>query len=610
MKHFIIDIETNKLENPDIIWCVVVEDLNSNKVWMFTTKVSFSVWYFNQVCKYDELKFIGHNILEFDAPQLSKIWGVKIPDENILDTILLSRLYSPKLEGGHSLRSWGERLNDHKIEFEDFSAFTEEMLTYCKQDVALTKKLYKHLLSKLGPTADFAINLEHKVALLLKEAKERGFYFDLNKALDIRRDLDKERSKLDELIVFPDVPKYEWFIPKKDNIKKGYVKDVPFLKTKYVPFNPNSGQHIINECWKAGWKPTEKTEGHKEFLKDPPWDKEERRKKKERYEKYGWKVSEGNLATLPDDAPDSLRHYLKRLIYETRIRKLDEWCGLLGEDGAIHGNIIGLGAWTHRMTHQNPNLANIAAKKSIKYNTEELKALALDLGGKLRELWVARKDHVLVGTDAEGIQLRVLAHYMEDDEFTEAVTYGKKEDGTDPHTLNQKRIGRGSRDNSKTFIYAFILGAGDEKVGEIYGISKREGGELKEGYINSTPGLKRLKSGRIPSDAHQGYTIGFDGRKILCNSKHLMMAAYLQGGEAIVMKTAVVLAIDRMRQKNIEAYLVNVVHDEMIFECLPEVAEEVKIITEWSIAEAGKVLKLRCPMKGVGAIGKTWLEVH
>lgn len=447
MKYFIIDIEANALEDPDTIWCVVVEELDEDKVYTFTSAIEFIDW-LNQFKDYPAV-WIGHNIIEYDAPVIKKVWDIDLGDLSLIDTLILSRLYSPKMEGGHSLEAWGERLNYKKAEFSDFSEFSEEMLEYCKQDVRLTKKLYKYLKSKLGDV-DFTISLEHRVALELKKAKEHGFFFDLSKAIELKVELEKERHLIDETLKFPDIEKVEWFTPKKNNASKGYVAGVPFKKVKFVPFNPNSGQHVINELWKAGWKPTEKTNGYKELIKAgssaPDYEK-----KLEKYKKYGWKLNENNLATLPDTAPSNTKSFLRRTIYETRIRKLDEWLECLSDDGAIHGDIIALGTWTHRMAHRSPNLGNISAKKSIKYHTPELNKLAFDLGGQLRSLWIARPGKVLVGTDAEGIQLRVLACYMEDEEFIKAVTEGKKDEGTDPHSFNQKKIGIGTRDNAKTF---------------------------------------------------------------------------------------------------------------------------------------------------------------
>lgn len=597
MKYFIIDIEANGLINPTKIHCVVVEDLDTDKVWEFTNQKKFIDWLY-WVFQYKAIEhsiyFIGHNIIEYDWPVLKKLWHSFIPEITLIDTLVLSRLYSPKLEGGHSLEAWGQRLNFPKLEFNDFSKFTPEMLEYCKQDVKLTKKLYQKLIKEVGGFKD-AIKLEHEIAIALRNAKDYGFYFDVNTAIDLKFKLEKEREKYDVIIetAYPPI-------------------EVGKRVKKLVHFNPNSPKQVIDKLWEAGWSPSEKTEGHKELpAKRDQYTDEEYSKKEARYNKYGWKLNEVNLSSLPETAPEAVKCILKRTIYETRIRKLDEWLNLVDEnDQSIHGTVIGLGTWTHRMAHRHPNMANISAKKSIKYKTEELNSLATDLGGKMRELWQAKPGRVLVGTDAEGIQLRVLAHYMQDDEFTHSVVYGKKSNGTDPHSLNQRRIKRGTRDNAKTFIYAFLLGAGDSKIGEIYSISKREGSSLKESYIESTPGLKRLKKGRIPIEASQGFTIAFDGRKIYCNSQHLMMAAYLQGGEAIIMKLATVIALREIKQRKLDARLVNIVHDEMLFDCLPKHAYRVLRITEEAIRKAGEILKLKCPMKGEGKMGLNWLQVH
>lgn len=589
MKHYIIDIETNGLVNPDKIWCAVVEDLNSDKVWEFTDWHSFNTWF----CKIDKCLFIGHNIIEFDAPQLKKLWLTIIKEDQLIDTLILSRLYSPKLEGGHSLEAWGQRLNFPKLEHEDFSKCTPELLERCRQDVKLNKKLYLYLMKLIGEQKD-AIQLEHELAFALRDATNYGFYFDINSAINLKFDLEKEREYYDGIIHTAYPPT---LVGKR-------VK-------KLVYFNPNSAKQVIDKLIEAGWTPTEKTDGHKELpSKRKEIGEDAYAKKAQRYDKYGWKLNEVNLSSLPEDAPEAVKCILKRTIYETRIRKLDEWLELVDEDHCIHGTIISLGTWTHRMAHRHPNMANISAKKSIKYKTKELNELASKLGGQMRALWQSKPGRVLVGTDAEGIQLRVLAHYMEDEEFTKAVTEGNKNDKTDPHSFNQRRIGLGTRDNAKTFIYAFLLGAGDEKIGEIYGISTTEGKRLKTNFIETTPGLFRLKNQRIPAEADRGFTIGFDGRRIYCDSRHLMMAAYLQGGESIIMKVATVIALKEIKRRKLDAHLVNIVHDEMIFDCLPSHAYRVLCITEEAIKKAGEVLNLKCPMKGEGKMGLNWLKVH
>lgn len=602
MKQYIIDIETNGLENPDTIWCVVIESIESGTVWDFYVKEHLKRW-LKGFCS--KCQLIGHNIIDFDIPWLRKIWDIDIPNEQLLDTLILSRMYDPK-RPRHSLESWGEELGYPKTEFSDFSNYSKEMLEYCKNDVKVNKQLYLYLKNKV--TAPLAIEIEHSIQPMLSDARKYGFYFDTSRAIDLLQELEKERSIYDELI------------------EKAYPPvEVGKRVKKLVYFNPDSPKQCIDKLWEANWEPSEPTIGYLKFPnnyqtyyeenkhKIGTWrepTKEFYEKEKAKFERYGWKINENNLATLPKDAPESVKCILKRTILETRIRKLNEWLALVECDGGIHGNIISVGTWTHRMVHRNPNMANISAKKSIKYHTPELNTLATELGGRMRALWRARPGRVLVGTDAEGIQLRVLAHYLEDPEFIKSVTEGNKHDGTDPHSLNQKRIGIGTRDNAKTFIYAFLLGAGDGKIAEIYNIIRRKATDLKESFITSTPGLKRIKTERIPFEAKRGYTIGFDGRRIYCNSEHLMMAAYLQAGEAIIMKLATVLAVKEIKRRKLDAHLINVVHDEMLFDCAWRHAERVRKITEEAIKKAGEILKLKCPMKGEGFIGRTWLEVH
>ncbi|MBD3260589.1 MAG: hypothetical protein GF334_02755, partial [Candidatus Altiarchaeales archaeon] len=433
MKYYIIDIETNGITNPSVIWCIVIEDYDTGEVWEFLDRKSFRDWLDERT--FEESIFVGHNIIDYDAKVIRDLWKFDLTG-TCLDTLILSRLHSPKSKNGHSLEAWGNSLQFPKQEQPDFSYFSREMLEYCRQDVRLTKALFKYLMSKVGDWK-WAIEIEHRVAIALRDAKETGFYFDVPEAINLLRELRLERDKYDDII-------HTAYPPKEVGVR---VK-------KLVPFNPNSPKQVIDKLWEAGWKPEEKTKGHKDFERERKENSEEYQKRKDRFERYGWRISETNLATLPEDAPEAAKSILKRTIYETRVRKLNEWLDLVQPDGCIHGDVIGVGTWTHRMAHRHPNMANISAKKSIKYHTEELKEIAEDLGGRMRALWTAKPGKVLVGTDAEGIQLRVLAHYMDDPEFTKAVTEGNKDDGTDPHSLNRVRIGRGTRDNAKTFIYA------------------------------------------------------------------------------------------------------------------------------------------------------------
>jgi|CXWL01.1.fsa_nt_gi hypothetical protein len=279
----------------------------------------------------------------------------------------------------------------------------------------------------------------------------------------------------------------------------------------------------------------------------------------------------------------------------------------------VHGTFNGIGTWSHRLSHTHPNLGNVAAPKSIKYKHPKLADLATLLGKEMRSLWtVSNRDWWLVGTDAVGIQLRIFAHYINDEGFTHAVTQGTSKNGDDPHTLNSKLLGC-NRDTAKTFIYAFLLGAGDAKMAEILGLNKRGGREARTAFIESYPGLARLRKDIIPADARRGYFKSFDGRLVVCESEHLMMAGYLQTGEACVMKTANVLwrkELDREQSRYIQR---NFVHDEWQTEsCSSDRrdAERIGEVQRRSIRTAGESFNLRCPMDGDTRIGKNWYDTH
>ena len=227
--------------------------------------------------------------------------------------------------------------------------------------------------------------------------------------------------------------------------------------------------------------------------------------KKLHYSRYGWTVDETNLATLPASAPQAAKDLVRWLTLEGRRKALVEWIRCCSEDGKIHGKYWPIGAWTHRMSHSNPNSANIAApfQGDPKTPVEEIKA---KYDASMRDLWKASEGAWLVGTDAEGIQLRLLAHYMKSQPYVDAICSGRKEDKTDIHNMNMKALGPvcRDRDTAKTFIYAFLLGAANAKVAEILNCNSKQAAEAINNFLVSLPGLKKLKEWTIPNDARRG----------------------------------------------------------------------------------------------------------
>ena len=574
----VLDIETNKLRNPDKIWCIVAKNISTGQVYEWTGNRIRNFVAFSK--RIDQA--VGHNIIDFDAPVLRRLLGIEFPDNALYDTLVVSRLINYRLEGGHSLENWGKELKHPKVglDITDWSTYSPEMLERCHNDVELNHKLYNHLnhRNRIANKGAFneAIKCEMAIAGVCHDMHSNGFKFNKAAADQLCTDLEGRIGAIDGELekAFPPIIK----------IKELKTK----TKTISVPFNPASPKQIV-ERLKGFWKPKEKTE------------------------KGQAKINEANLATLREDAPVACKRLVERLLLTGRQRALRQWIDAYDEvSQRVHPRFIGIGTWTHRMAHREPNLGNIAAPKSIKYKGRELADLATSLGSRMRGLWTATPgESWLVGCDAEGIQLRVFAHYIDEEEFTNAVVSGKKEEGTDPHSLNAGKLGC-ERDPAKTFIFAFLLGAGDSKLAEILGRNKRAGAELREQFIKAYPGLERLKLQDIPRDAKNRGFRGFDGRLIACDSEHLMMAGYLQTGEACIMKHANLLWRKELDGLGIRYKQVNFVHDEYQTEVIGSRAEaqEVGAIQARSIRLVGEHFGLRCPMAGSYRVGQNWLETH
>jgi DNA polymerase I-like protein with 3'-5' exonuclease and polymerase domains len=225
-------------------------------------------------------------------------------------------------------------------------------------------------------------------------------------------------------------------------------------------------------------------------------------------------------------------------------------------------------------------------------------------GEDCRDLWIVDKGYKLVGIDASGLELRMLAHYMKDDAYTSEVVSG------DIHTANQKAAGLETRNQAKTFIYAFLYGAGDAKIGKVVGAGAKEGQDLKARFLQNTPSLKELRE-KVSSIAKNSGTLpGLDGRRLQVRSDHAALNTLLQSAGAIVMKQAVVLLDESLSKFGIDYKFVANVHDEWQIEVEESYADMVGKIGAQSIENAGKVLQMRCPLAGEYKVGNSWKETH
>lgn len=346
---------------------------------------------------------IGHNLISFDVPVLARLWQIQIPQKIVFDTLIVSRLLKPDIPDGHSLEAWGRRLNSPKIDYSEWdNPDLELMEQYCRQDVELTTKLYFHELStiKKQKFSDYSVTLEHEVAWIIAEQERNGVLIDEPALFILLAEVNDQLATMEK--EFQNV-----FEPTIVQLK---------TKQKIVPFNPGSRQQIVDRLKSRGWKPTEFTE------------------------KGNVVLDEDVLSKI--DIPEA-KLFLRYFELQKIQSFLVNWSGKIDTDGRIHGKVITNGAVTGRMTHSSPNLGQVPSAQS-------------ELGKRCRALFTVPDNHELVGIDASGLELRMLAHYMQDQDYVVAVTTGKQEDGTDIHTVNQKAAGLPTRASAKTFIYAYL----------------------------------------------------------------------------------------------------------------------------------------------------------
>jgi DNA polymerase I-like protein with 3'-5' exonuclease and polymerase domains len=321
----------------------------------------------------------------------------------------------------------------------------------------------------------------------------------------------------------------------------------------------------------------------------------------EKTEAGQYKVDETVLGAI--DNPDA--HLVAEyLIVQKRASQVSSWLEAVGEDGRVHGRVISSGAATGRMTHIAPNMAQVPSVRKVYDGMSHIDRVKAEYGAECRKCWSVEEGNSLVGVDASGLELRMLAHYMKDDDYVNAILQG------DIHSDNQKAAGLDTRDQAKTFIYAFLYGAGDAKIGAIAGKGATHGKKLKRDFLNNVPSLKALKDlVESIADKH-GSLPGLDGRRIRIRKAYSALNFLLQGGGATLMKKALLIGVNTLRSNDIPFKIVANVHDEVQVETPQHFARTVGIHFRNAIKAAGEELELRCPMDGEYKIGNNWSETH
>lgn len=730
-KRYCFDIEANGLlKEVNLFFCAVVEDVDTGDIWYYDP----DQWQEFLDKLYSAQWLIGHNIIGYDIPALTKLFGwLPNPKTVIHDTMIASRMLNPSLErhpdcpakvwsahandwknvGPHTLMNLGYIYGEHKDSFGEEKAFDEycpEMLTYCAQDVRTNVVIFHGLQRQMKGWSDISVQTEMEVAEYISWQMREGWHFNIEAADALHNELKARMESLEERVreVFPPIYKpktmvkddegnsvakvvqprvtkagvlssvglkniygatFDCFIPIPEH--RFFADHVEYYSGEFTPvvteeFNLGSRAQIAERMMRKGWTPIKYTEKGNIIIDD------------ESLDSMGASgIPEGVL----------LKEYFK---VSKILSMVASWIEHYDWDtGCIHGYVNTLGAVTNRMTHSNPNVAQVPAAHTTdvdgvkfkgkpisytspdklgetamvlmgytggKYSKGDLvevdvksgKPVKLELpaeslrsaewnedqflvatahgeilvwgidgayGADCRNLFDAPEGYVVVGSDASGLELRCLAHYMNDAEYTDLILHG------DIHSHNQKLAGLAKRGQAKTFIYAFLYGAGNEKIGSIVKPNasvkekKAAGAKLKAKFLAGLPKLDRLITKVTETVEARGMrgtaTVkGVDGRRIRIRAAYAALNSLLQSCGAIVCKLWLICVMREVKARGLDVTPCGNIHDEIQAKVAIKDVDEYCAICEAAMVAVGEYMGFRCPLAAEAKVGPSWAFTH
>ena len=604
------DIETNGLE-PDTIWCLVAQDYETGKIYKFSDhdellpSIKDGV---NFLATADEL--IGHNIINFDLYWIWKITGVNLYNIKIYDTLIMSRVLRYKRDHSHGLKGWGIKLGNYKGDYDDWSKYSHEMLKYCVQDVNVNIDIFNRLLNEyrsvyhVNPKIKEGLRVEHDAAIFNVITRDQGWKFDIDKAHRVMKDMEDSMKKA-ESVIEPKLGKHRVYKDKTPKTPK-YTKNGHYTATSTRLISEYLGRTIQNTDTHVMPEGTEfrryedvqirlsQTVLVKEWLLKNGWKPDDYTKQKidGQWVNRGPKLTSsslrkmGQIGELLDDYTTTRNRYsiVKGWIEQSK-------------NGRLHGDMQTIGTPSMRCTHK--VIVNLPAN-------------SVAWGKELRSLLKADDGWEVVGADSSGNQLRGLCHYVGDPNYTDVVVNG------DQHQRNADTLGC-SRSDAKTFLYAYLFGAGDAKLSaSVNGgvMNANRGKEARAKFASSIQGLEEMNNKYQTFWRDQeykcgdGWIPGLDGRPVFVPSEHQCLNYLLQSAEGITCKAAVSYAMKKIKAEGLRAKPRLFYHDEQAWTSHPEDTDRVGEILQESFKEAPKWFNVMCMDGGDYVKGSSYADVH
>lgn len=562
----------------------------------------------------------------------------------------------------------GIKKDSEEMRFWVWGTWTQDLEDYCVNDVEVTFKLLQMIETR--QTSSEAIYVQHRLADLMARQQETGFMFDVEGGTELAGELNETREELVArlLIEFPgrfiptkrmdqrpigrnvnggeypdfqfdeDEEERRWYgVPErkkaaalkyKDPLRHRWVEGAWFTPIKWQEFNPRSRPQITDRLQEMGWEPTDEDYTEKGNVKANDV------------------ILRRIIPVFPVAEPLADLMAVNKLMGQLADGK-QAWLKQADEAGFIHGYVDPCGAVTTRATHSFPNMGQIPAVKTKKVPTAEIRFGTTDRaewdglpvlvakrkeeettikllglrggwGYESRSLFGVPEGFMLTGSDLAGIELRCLAHRMAQ---YDGGAYGRVLLEGDIHAENQRLAELDSRDTAKTFIYAFLYGAGDEKIGSIVNplapphVQAKIGKELKARFLRNLPALNKVIR-NCQRDAARKYITGIDGRRLFVRSKHAALNTDLQGMGATIANWWLIFIEDMLTEEGLE-YGWNAdytfcawVHDEVQIAARDGLQDTVERICKEAAAQTGKYLNFALPVEASATSGINWAQTH
>lgn len=322
--------------------------------------------------------------------------------------------------------------------------------------------------------------------------------------------------------------------------------------------------------------------------------------------KTGYSTAADILDKLAPDYPVVSKILEYRQLAKLKSTYADGLLHFIGEDQRIHGTFNQTVTATGRISSTEPNLQNIPIR--------------MDIGRKIRKVFVPEDGFQFVDADYSQIELRILAHCSDDNALIQAYREAK-----DIHRTTASQVFHTpfdevtdlQRRNAKAVNFGIVYGISSFGLSQDLSITRKEAAEYIERYFETYPGVKKYLDGEVDFAKEKGYVTTIFGRRRPVpelSSSNFMQRSFgervamnspIQGAAADIMKIAMIRVNRRMREEHLESRIVVQVHDELLVEAKNEEIEIVKMILKEEMEHAAD---LKVPLIADMSIGSNWYE--